>query len=250
VLSVGDAAFQRRCLSKMNEAANSGRTILFVSHDMAAIESFCSRCLLLEAGQIVEDGPGPDVVATYWRRIAAISQDSPEMRTDREGNGAARVTGYELLDGSGRRVSAFSAGGEARIRLTLVNAEPISLPRVVLTVVNSCGHRLFTIRSFAAGWQEPISPPATTFTCSIPSLMLVPGTYFLEVLIRNQGDILDCLDPLCSFDVLPADVFGTGHCPDASTGVMLVESLWEAEPRPELPAASNALCKAAGRAIA
>jgi lipopolysaccharide transport system ATP-binding protein len=250
VLSVGDAAFQRRCLSKMNEAASSGRTILFVSHDMAAIESFCSRCLLMEAGQVVEDGPAPDVVATYWRRIASISQDSPATRTDREGSGLARITNCELLDGSGRPVSAFPAGGEARIRLTLAQEETISLPRIVLTVGNATGHRLFTIRSFAAGWQEPISPPETIITCSIPALMLVPGTYFLTVLVRNQGDILDCLDPLCSFDVVPADVFGSGHCPDSSTGVMLVDSQWEVVTRLGAAASSKSLCQSAERAIA
>jgi lipopolysaccharide transport system ATP-binding protein len=243
VLSVGDAAFQRRCLNKMNEAARSGRTVLFVSHDMAAVQSFCSRCLLLESGRVVEDGSAGDVVAAYWHRIADVSQAPPAARTDRQGTGQARIVECELLDGSGQPVTGFPAGGSAQVRVTITHREAISLPRVVLMVSNSLGQKLFTVRSFAAGWQEPIFPPSSTMTCSIPALMLVPGTYFLSVLVRNQNEILDFLDPLRSFDLLPADVFGSGHCPDASTGVMLVESRWKAVTGTCAPKTQTAGCQ-------
>src|SRR5438093_4304585 len=87
VLAVGDVAFQKKCLGKMGDVARQGRTILFVSHNMAAVESLCSTAYLLENGQLVKSGMTKTVVDAYLASIPALCTTSLEHRTDREGNG-------------------------------------------------------------------------------------------------------------------------------------------------------------------
>src|SRR5262245_46524100 len=101
VLAVGDIAFQRKCLGKMGDVARQGRTILFVSHNMAAVESLCSTAYLLENGQLVESGTTKTVIDAYLSTVPTLCNASLEHRTDREGNGRLRFTDIEFRSDEG-----------------------------------------------------------------------------------------------------------------------------------------------------
>src|SRR6266705_778715 len=92
VLAVGDVAFQRKCIGKMGDVARQGRTILFVSHNMAAVESLCSTAYLLENGRLVESGMTKTVVDAYFSSIPALSNTPLVLRPDGEGNVSFRFT--------------------------------------------------------------------------------------------------------------------------------------------------------------
>src|SRR5690606_16738766 len=95
VLAVGDAEFQKKCLGKMSEVSKEGRTVLFVSHNMAAVQNLCTRALLLERGRVVHDGTVNEVVDRYLENFS--QQDT--FITDsvkRSGNGRARITNIEV----------------------------------------------------------------------------------------------------------------------------------------------------------
>src|SRR5207249_2501485 len=118
VLAVGDAAFQKKCLGKMGEVAEGGRTVLLVSHNMEAIMGLCSRAVWLDAGAKVADGPAGEVVRDYLTTASATSGTELEKRTDRFGDGRLRFTGFHLRNRTGMFVDAAIAGDPIDFVLT------------------------------------------------------------------------------------------------------------------------------------
>ena len=102
VLSVGDQAFQQRCLGRMGEIAHSGRTILFVSHNLAAVAALCTRAVLIDGGRLLADGDVDDVITHYLSSVQAASGDRLDDRQDRHGDGRLRVVRADVSRG-GRR---------------------------------------------------------------------------------------------------------------------------------------------------
>jgi lipopolysaccharide transport system ATP-binding protein len=96
VLAVGDAAFQKKCLGKMGDVAKEGRTILFVSHNMAAVQALCSRALLLEGGRLVHQGRTQDVAQRYLHSVMAAVEVPLHERRDRSGDGSVRIVSMRI----------------------------------------------------------------------------------------------------------------------------------------------------------
>src|SRR5207253_2293825 len=114
VLAVGDAEFQKKCLGKMETSARcEGRTVLFVSHNIAAVESLCSSAVLLSGGRLVTKGNTKIVVYEYLRSMRRGLVIPLEERRDRQGSGLVKFTGISLADGSGRSLATFQCGTEA-----------------------------------------------------------------------------------------------------------------------------------------
>lgn len=135
-LAVGDAVFQHRCLRRIKELQERGRTILFVSHDAAAVRALCSRAILLNAGRVVTDGKPADVLNRYQKIIMAreeaydadagghaspgraMAENLPPLRyTYRHGDESAEILGVELTDASGRRVEIVDTGEALKLRV-------------------------------------------------------------------------------------------------------------------------------------
>jgi len=119
VLAVGDIAFQKKCLGKMQEVSTGGRTVLFVSHNMAAIQNLCSSALLLSAGRVTARGAVGDVVARYLEESGELADTAIASRKDRRGSGALRLTEISLRGANGEPVHAFASGGTAVFEFTL-----------------------------------------------------------------------------------------------------------------------------------
>jgi lipopolysaccharide transport system ATP-binding protein len=119
VLAVGDAQFQKKCIGKMDDIAHHGRTVLFISHNMEAVQRLCTRGILLDRGRLVADGSIGDVVSQYRtveRRIVEVGRFNPRARM---GTGWARITDIVLLDSSGAKVSEQPADADLVFELTL-----------------------------------------------------------------------------------------------------------------------------------
>src|SRR5438309_3568650 len=117
VLAVGDAAFQKKCLAKMGEVANQGRTVLFVSHNMAAIQGFCSKCCLLSSGQVVAEGSPRSVVEQYLSDVSLGTPTLLRERKDRQGTGEIQFLEVSILDAKGRSIDAALTGQDIDIAL-------------------------------------------------------------------------------------------------------------------------------------
>src|SRR5581483_6721130 len=97
VLAVGDATFQKKCLGKMDEVSKQGRTVLFVSHNMVAVEKLCTRGILLDHGHVAFDGPAMDAIEMYLTPPDGSSAQDLQRSGRRSGSGEVRITSYELI---------------------------------------------------------------------------------------------------------------------------------------------------------
>ncbi len=131
VLAVGDAEFQKKCLGKMGDVAHEGRTVLFVSHNMAMVENLCPRSLLLkQTGRTASDDSTGRVLQQYLYTIATTSASDLESRTDRKGTQQVRFSAVEYLDEHLETVQNASSGQMIIIRLHYKSFLPANLKRV------------------------------------------------------------------------------------------------------------------------
>src|SRR5437764_1721956 len=101
VLAVGDASFQQKCLGRMHSVAHEGRTVLFVSHNLGAVQMLCTRAILLRNGEIVAEGPPSSTVATYLNFLQNDSGQEVATRIDRTGKGKLRFTAVDVSHPAG-----------------------------------------------------------------------------------------------------------------------------------------------------
>src|SRR5262245_25616385 len=229
VLAVGDMVFQKKCLGKMQEVSRSGRTVLFVSHNMGVMRNLCNRCLVLEGGRIKFQGDIGAGIAKYEEQLVGLRGCDLSRCVVRSGTGDSRITSIWLQDASGRQVSMVGMGQETHICLRVRCRRPIRRPKVGIAVNTTAGQRLFRLVTTDQGVQLPELDGEATITCQMPAMPLLPGTYILDVgLIDGMHTNLDIVDGALSFEVIPADVFGTGQIPQGRGDLIFVPSKWQA----------------------
>jgi lipopolysaccharide transport system ATP-binding protein len=227
VLAVGDAEFQKKCLGKMQDVATKqGRTILFVSHNMAAVESMCGSALLLVEGRCAAQGNTPDVMQEYLRDISRVSVTPLGERTDRSGSGEARFLSVSLEGHNGSNVSAFQCGAEAILHLVAENRTKGELRgfHISLGIDNEMGQRVALLDSMLVGTDISGLPPGHgSVRVVIPKMALIPGRYQLTIYATVNGIIADWIKNAAIFDVEAGDYYGTGHLPPQGQGVFMLD---------------------------
>jgi lipopolysaccharide transport system ATP-binding protein len=231
VLAVGDAAFQKKCLGKMGDVARAGRTIVFVSHNMASIESLCNSCLLISSGRLEARGQPAPIVMRY-------------MASELRGHGGIR----SLLDHSGRRGDSIPIATSIRLRsedggqtdvvrmgAPLAAAVDFSAPHPIrpilgITLKTVEGMPLFGVSNrWTSQGVDNARTASGTITCTFESLPLMPGTYLMDLYLGDFGDPsrdLDIIREAISFEVVPADLLGTGMLPRPSDGPVFWPATW------------------------
>jgi len=178
VLAVGDVAFQRKCLAKMEDVHQHGRTILFVSHNMPAVTRLCQRALLISAGTVQADGPAPQIASTYLlaslRNTAERSWSDPATAP---GNYVARLRRVRITDDSGTTVDTV----DIRRRVGIEMVFDVLAPGHVLTpsceVFNESGLCLFVAHDLDPAWRCRPRPVGTfTSTAWLPGNLLAEGS--------------------------------------------------------------------------
>ncbi|MEK6237660.1 MAG: Wzt carbohydrate-binding domain-containing protein, partial [Planctomycetales bacterium] len=207
VLAVGDAQFQRKCLGKMSEVADSGRTVMFVSHNMAAVQRLCKRGILLQDSQVAADGDVETVVQQYLSQFEQQARVEPALRTDRGGRGDARLTRVEIENPSSDRHSIPRTGDPLRLSFYFDRRLPYM----------SCAFTLYDLRggpiaNFNSRWQGQgivqSSDGEARIVCDVPELLVLPGRYRLNVSVSAADVAVDKLDAAAVFDVEEGDVRG------------------------------------------
>ncbi len=241
VLAVGDAAFQKKCLGKMSEIAQGGRTVLFVSHNTAAMQHLCRRGILLDGGRVVADGPMEGVLETYLRGLRIAAPWDLTGWTDRQGAGRVRFTGVRFEDGAGAPISQGVSGRPLTIALDYVTTEGattegVTLPaerhwpncRVSVAISDRLGQTLFNCSSELV-IRDPIDlPGAGTLRCHIPHLPLSQNEYLLTLFLEVNRQVEDWLLHAIELEVVDGDFYGTGRLyPDGWRGKgVLVPHQW------------------------
>jgi len=204
VLSVGDAEFQRKCLGKMGHVTSSGRTVLFVSHNMEAVRKMCSRTVWLEKGQIKMIGPSSEVIDAYLSELKENAETvRPGERSDREGSGVLRAQeirfsnpeGTHLQSGKPMKVE-IDYRGEGSEKLTCI---------ATLGIHDVNGRRVGTLSTKLTRSLIDLGN-GDTLTWEIPRLSLTPGKYFINIFLahRTEADVIDWLQQAAAFEVMSA----------------------------------------------
>jgi lipopolysaccharide transport system ATP-binding protein len=230
ILAVGDADFRRRCLSTIHQAMRSGRTVVFVSHDAAAVERVCTRAAYLRRGQLDFVGSASDAVRRYHNDRGTAPRDL-STRTDREGSQAAAVRSIELVDEHGRTMDAVAAGAPLglRFRYTCAGAPPSGDARVTLAVTTHLNTPVFVHDNELSGDRLGPLAQSGTFTCTLPRTALPASVYRVSYRITAGGQLVDALADAFELRVVAGDFYGTGLLPDGREAVCLVDAGWRAE---------------------
>jgi len=194
VLAVGDAAFQKKCLGKMGTVARHGRTVLFVSHNMGAVVSLCSRALLLDAGRVVLDSDPITVAARYQATLAAAPTDTTDLaNAEHFGSGKARFVSLRLVperrDGFARAI--MCPGSRLRAELRIVASAPVDSANVGITIYDASGYRLMDANTAMQGRFVSMAPgdeACVEFT--LENVLLKPGSYLVG-LWMGRGNVED-----------------------------------------------------------
>jgi lipopolysaccharide transport system ATP-binding protein len=191
VLAVGDYEFQRRCLGRMNQVAHSGRTVLFVSHNMTAIEDLCSQSIFLKNGMIECAGPTQHIVAYYLTSSAGNSVWQIDEQTEREGTGNARITQVELLaSDSHEPLTHLTFRQSFRLCLHYRALKRLVDPRFGFAFLSDKGERVFLTETIETNLRIlALEEGEGRFECLVSSPNLLPGVYYLEAWIIEQVNV-------------------------------------------------------------
>jgi lipopolysaccharide transport system ATP-binding protein len=244
VLAVGDSAFQKKCLGKVSEVACEGRTILFVSHQAAAVENLCRRGIVLDSGRVAFDGTQTEALGFYADSFGHHT-GLLQGRSDRKGSGAVQVTAVEFRNTDGERVNAVASGQDVDIYFYYENRTQSSWPdlKIYIDLKNQFDIPVFRHGNLYTGENVGKSMPEKgALVCRLRKLPLPVGSYRLDYAIRTQGHrsiLMDQMDAAIDLHVEGGDFFGTGQVPSPQHGACLVDGHWRLDPG-VTPAASAA----------
>jgi lipopolysaccharide transport system ATP-binding protein len=224
VLSVGDQAFQQRCLGRMGEIAHSGRTILFVSHNLASVAALCSRAMLMNGGRLLADGPVDDVLDRYISSVQTTDGAELAERQDRQGDGRLKVLHASL---QGTRSAGVRSGDDAALRLRF-RTESSTLRNLTVSVgvEGPLGEPVFFCSNRVTGQTLKPEGLEGEIVCEISKLPLLPGRYSLAIHVEVNGVLADWVRAALYFDVFEADIFGSGQLPPTTHGRVFVDHTW------------------------
>ncbi|MCC7118156.1 MAG: ABC transporter ATP-binding protein [Anaerolineales bacterium] len=201
VLAVGDAEFQKKCLGKMDDVAKSGRTVLFVSHNMGAITQLCQNVILLNKGTLETFAKASDVVQQYL----SSGGDTPDVSFDLslKPNSAALIARVWLGGANGEPIPAADVNQSFAIGLELLVRRKISNAEISMRISNTLGQPLFTTNlSDESGTEKEFQAGNYKYLINIPMHFLAPDTYSINIAIHEPFvEVLDQHEQAMSFEI-------------------------------------------------
>jgi lipopolysaccharide transport system ATP-binding protein len=222
VLSVGDHEFQQRCIGRMDEIAKSGRTIIYVSHNLASVAALCTNACMIDHGRVALQGPVDQVLADYLASFASVEKSALHQRKDRHGDGKLRFTDVEVIGENG----AVHLGDAVQIRLHYEAEGEFSNIMVGVGISSPLGEPVSLLSTRIAGEDFGRVPRQGAFVCAVPAFVLVPDRYSLNVYAEVNGLLADWVQNAHTFEVAETDFFGSGNLPAASHGRLVLEHSW------------------------
>ncbi len=228
VLAVGDAAFQKKCLGRMRDVAGRGRTVLFVSHNMAAVASLCSRAIVLEHGSVVFLGQVDEAIKRYLSEISELTRTQLMERVDRKGEGKIRITDFKVFDGLGDEQEIVSLGESIELRI-YYRCKDNETPRNVaagIAVLSQTGSFVTMLSNLSASDVFETIPQEGYIACKIARLPLAPGDYTLNLILRQNDIVQDWIQEAVVLTVQGGDFYATGRAPHWFQGSVFVDHDW------------------------
>lgn len=233
VLSVGDASFQKKCLGKMSEVSQDGRTVIFVSHNMSTVVRICSRCILIDGGKIEDDGPVDSVIRRY---LETSAQHDGSCSFPIEPAKAAQFTKLGLLTKEGDATATFDYRFDITVSAEYVVRQPIPQGLLGIRVSTADGLPIFTSHHVdkldPAAAAAALVPGTFRTQITIPSNFLLPGSYIVTAaIVDGNMRLIDMQEDAISFDV--GETGNTQARKSTSNGVVNMDLTWDIQPARE-----------------
>ena len=228
VLAVGDAEFQKKCLGKMSDVAGEGRTVLFVSHNMAAVQTLCERSMLLASGRTVFSGPTPEVIGVYLE--SATNNRSNVVfgeETVRKGSGGARFTYARWVDADLQPINSLPMGGSATLEFGFEAYRRIKSPAFAVRLRTVFGEELVGWRSAVTHGEMPTTTRGGVVRLTIENLNLLPGIYGVKMGLSDGREMLDLIEEALELEITPYPVYPTGKLPDTKSARIYTPCSWQ-----------------------
>jgi lipopolysaccharide transport system ATP-binding protein len=227
VLAVGDAEFQKKCLGKMGEVARGGRTVLFVSHNLHAVERLCSRAILIQAGRVDYEGAPARACGRYLGSATEWDFASRLKAGSRQGDGRARVTEIEVLNSKREPVVELAAGEPLRVKIRYTLTESIRSPIFGFALLTAAGVRVFNTLSRDAGTGLEVIESHGEIEVEISGLILALGRYLCNVSIADRsGHYCDYIVEVPLVMVVDGNALPNSRIYDQSCGVVYSTGRW------------------------
>lgn len=226
VLAVGDVEFQKKCMGKMDEVANAGRTVLFVSHNMASIQNLCSRAILLSQGEIVMSGDTDTVISKYLEDTQKIASQNLGERKDRSGTQRLKFTRFSLEDQDGNEVRDMASGKDYAMVLDYESDDTVENVTVSIAFHGVHGQILSYCNNDMAGFHFPTLPQTGKIKCLLPRLPFPQGSYTLNFYCEVNGITSDWVKDAAVVEVAGGDFFESGRLPPLNHGGLLIPQKW------------------------
>jgi len=231
VMSVGDVRFQQNCIKKMGEVAKEGRTVVFVSHNLADITRLCSETVLLEHGVVKAKGKSEEIVNLYLNSSFHNDLSSSLIQQGAGGKKAFELTNVAILDRGGNPIKAVMSGRDFSVRLQYTTDGSCNLKNswTALTFADSNGRPLFACNSYTSRPGPLPIPTKGSLICHFKKFPLLPGNYILGFTFQDTNTVARLsYENIFRLQVVEGDFFGTGKLPDSRSGPFLVDHCWDA----------------------
>ena len=213
VLAVGDLRFQNRCINQMQKIAQSGKTVLFVSHQMATVENLCKSSFLLDKGKIIYSGFS-EVINEYRKTMNESFPLSLKERK-REGNGKCKLVSYRITNQDGKQVDFLICGKPATLLSFEVQTPCTSALCLSLGISTANRHRIAHLCMKTFGKRiETMEQNTFEVLLHLPKVELNQGKYYVTSFLDDEsGDIIDWVTDAFELQILESDFYGTGMIP-------------------------------------
>lgn len=226
VLAVGDVEFQKKCLNKMSDVATEGRTILFVSHNLGAVQTLCNKGILLKGGRLVFQGNAHEVVNEYVATKQRASSMAFDATTPRRGSGQARFVSARLLNQHEQEISSIPMGGSVIIEMQFEAHTPIRNPSFAARLGTTMNPHIAFWRTRETKGTMPDTAQGGVVRLTIENLNLMPGIYSLTLGLSNAYQDLDVIDDALELEIDEAAVYPTGKLPPSGRALLYTPCSW------------------------
>ena len=224
VLAVGDAEFQKKAIGKMQDISNTdGRTVLFVSHNMAAVKNLCTRAIVLEHGKIAFTGPTDEAINFYLANNKSYSDTALIDRIDRTGNGDFLFKNFTINNFADEQQARILSGELYTFRIAYVAIKTVSNVSIRVRVLDSKGQIRFLLNNYFIDLQT-LDLPETKhgeMMYTIEKMPLPKGVYTIQLTCFSDGYLEDDIENAFEFNVIGGDFYNSGREQISKEGVLI-----------------------------
>jgi lipopolysaccharide transport system ATP-binding protein len=230
VLAVGDASFQKKCIQRMGEVSQGGRTVILVSHDLPMIGKLSNRLIWIKEGAVHKVGQPAEVIEAYQSHVATQVAQTAVIDLCDHPNRTKRyqplLETLRLFGPDRQPTSTFPVGSPMHVEIDCRRPPETSQVTMLIDVCGLDGSPIGSLSSYTHPMEGEMTGFTGTFHCRVESLPLLPGEYVLNVRFGDWDGYLDVILGAVRFSVLEADYFGTGRLPYRKYGPIILRGDW------------------------